>query len=127
VACREVFWRAYELGRRGGLPGLAQGAARAIARITDENLNDPAEALRLADEMAAEIGWSPGQRDGRASILLRTGDAAGALAIWRTLLPSWTPKDEFDLQQTFSHRQSAVAAAHLGEWTEAADWLHRAR
>ena len=36
-------------------------------------------------------------------------------------------KDEFDLQQTFSHRFAAVAAARLGEWTEAADWLRSAR
>ena len=41
------------------------------ADLTDENLNDPTEALRLADAMAAEIGRSPGQDDGRASILLR--------------------------------------------------------
>jgi hypothetical protein len=77
--------------------------------------------------MAAEIGRSPGQEDGRASILLRKGDAAAALAIWRELLPRWTPKDEFDLQQTFSHRQAAVAAAQLNQWTEAADWLRGAR
>jgi hypothetical protein len=127
VACRDAFQRAYALGRRCELPGLAQGAARAIARITDENLNDPAEALRLADAMAAEIGWSPGQEDGRASILQRKGDAAAALSIWRELLPRWMPKDEFDLQQTFSHRQAAVAAARLNQWTEAADWLRSAR
>jgi hypothetical protein len=57
-ACREIFERAYALARRCSLPGLAQGAARAIARLTDKNLNDPVEALRLADEMAAEIGRS---------------------------------------------------------------------
>jgi hypothetical protein len=127
VACREVFQRAYALGRSCELPGLAQGAARAIARLTDENFNDPAEALQLADAMAAEIGASPGQDDGRASILLRKGDTADALAIWRELLPRWRPKDEFDLQQTFSHRQAAIAAARLDEWTEAADWLRSAR
>ena len=33
LACRDVFQRAYALGRRCALPGLAQGAARAIARI----------------------------------------------------------------------------------------------
>ena len=106
---------------------MAQGAVRAIARLTDESLNDPAEALRLADEMAAEIGRSPGQEDERASILLRKGDTADALAIWRELLPRWTPRDKFDLQQTFSHRLAAVAAARLGEWTDAADWLRSAR
>ena len=127
VAARDVLRRAYALGRRCGLPGLAQGAARTIARITDENLMDPAEALRLADAMAAEIGWSPGQEDGRAAILLGKGDAAEALTIWRRLLPSWSPKDEFDLQQTFSHRLAAVAAARLDNWAEAADWLRSAR
>jgi hypothetical protein len=127
IACQDVFQRAYHLGRRCGLPGLAQGAARAIARITDENLNDAAEALRLADLMAAEIGWSLSQEDGRASILLRMGDAASALAIWRRILPSWRPEDEFDLRQTFSYRQAAIAAARLEEWKESADWLRGAR
>lgn len=127
LAARDVLRRAYALGRGCGLPGLAQGAARTIARITDENLKNPAEALRVADAMAAEIGWSPGQEDGRAAILLGKGDAAEALAIWRRLLPSWRPKDEFDLQQTFSHRLAAVAAARLDGWIEAADWLQSAR
>ena len=127
LAARDVLRRAYALGRGCGLPGLAQGAARTIARITDENLKDPAEALRVADAMAAEIGWSPGQEDGRAAILLGKGDAADALAIWRRLLRAGGPKDEFDLQQTFSHRLAAVAAARLDEWTEAADWLQSAR
>jgi len=127
LACREVFQRVYSLARRCALPGLAQGAARAIARLIDGNLNDPEEALRIADTMAAEIGRSPGQDDGRASILFNKGDDAGALAIWRELLPRWTPHDQFDLQQTFSHRLAAVAAARLGEWTEAADWLRSAR
>jgi hypothetical protein len=62
-----------------------------------------------------------------APILLRKGLTADALRIWRELLPRWTPRDEFDLQQTFSHRLAAVAAARLGEWAEAADWLRRAR
>jgi len=127
VAARDVLRRAYALGQWCGLPGLAQGAARTIARITDENLKDPAEALRLADAMAAEIGWSPGQEDGRAAILLGKGDAAEALTIWRRLLPSWSPKGEFDLQQTFSHRLAAVAAARLDNWAESADWLRSAR
>ena len=126
-ACRETFQRAYALARRSALPGLAQGAARAIARLTDENLNDSVEALRLADAMTAEIGRSPGQDDARASILLRCGATADALAIWRDLLPRWTSRDEFDLQQTFSHRLASVAAARLGEWSEAAKWLQSAR
>jgi hypothetical protein len=127
LACREVFERAFALARRCALPGLAQGTARAIARLIDENLNDPAEALRLADTMAAEIGRSPGQEDGRATILLHKGATAEALAIWRELLPRWPPRNEFDLQQTYSHRLAAVAAARLGEWTEAANWLRGAR
>jgi hypothetical protein len=127
LASRQVFQRVYALARRCALTGLGQGAARAIARLTDENLNDPAEALRLADTMTAEIGRSPGQDDGRAAIMLRTGDAAGALTIWRELLPRWAPRDEFDLQPTFSHRLAAVAAGRLGEWNEAADWLRGAR
>jgi len=125
-ACRGAFQRAYELGRRLDLRGLAQGAARAIARVTTENLKDPVEALRLADQMIAEIGSSPGLEDGRASILLDRQDNAGALAIWRKLLPNWKPRDEFDLEQTYSYRRAAIAAARLAEWKEAADWLHGA-
>ena len=127
LAARDVLRRAYALGRRCGLPGLTQGAARTIARITDQNLKDPVEALHVANAMAAEIGWSPGQEDGLAAILLGKGDAAEALAIWRRLLPIWRPKDEFDLQQTFSHRLAAVAAARQDGWTEAANWLQSAR
>ncbi len=124
---RDVLRRAYTLGRRCGLSGLAQSTARTIARITDEYLKDPVEALQLADAMGAEIGWSPGQKDGRAEILLRKGEALEALAIWRDLLPSWRPESEFDLQQTFSHRRAAIAAAQLHEWKEAADSLQSAR
>jgi tetratricopeptide (TPR) repeat protein len=126
IACRESFQRAYEFGRRYGLPGFAQAAAREIARITDENMHDLDEALRVAERMAGEIGSSPSQDDGRATILLRKRDDRAALEIWRKLLPTWTPRDEFDLQQTFSHRRAAIAAARLGEWTEAAGWLHAA-
>jgi tetratricopeptide (TPR) repeat protein len=126
IACRNAFQRAYELGRKIDLPGLAQGAARAIARITAENLTDPGEALRLAEQMIAEIGPSPGQEDGRAAILLGRRDDAGALAIWRRVLPNWKPRDEFDLQQAFSYRRAAIAAARLNEWKEAAEWLHGA-
>ena len=79
------------------------------------------------DVMTAEIGRSPGQDDQRASILLRKGDVQDALAIWRELLPRWKPTDEFDLQQPYSCRLAAVAAARLDEWAESADWLRRAR
>jgi hypothetical protein len=127
LACRKVFQDAYAFARRCVLPALAQAAVSAIMHLTDESLNDPDEALRLADEMAAEIGRSPGQDDERASILLRKGDIAGALTIWRELLPRWTPRGQFDVQQTFSHRLAAVAAAGLGEWPEAAEWLRGAR
>jgi hypothetical protein len=127
LACRDVLERTYALGRRVALPALAQHAAREIARLVDQNLKDPAEALRLADVMAAEIGRSPAQDDGRAAILLHKGDNAEALAIWRELLPHWAPLEEFDVRQTFSNRLAAVAAGHLGQWAEAASWLRRAR
>jgi tetratricopeptide (TPR) repeat protein len=127
MACRSVIQRAYALARRCELPGLAQGAARVIARITDENLGDAEEALRLMDAMVAEIGHSPGQDDQRATTLLRKGDVGNALNIWRELLPNWQPRSEFDLQPPFSQRLAAVAAARLNEWAEAAEWFRRAR
>jgi len=58
--------------------------------------------------------------------LLDQRDDAGALAIWRNVLPHWKPRDEFDLQQTFSYRRAAIAAGRLNEWKEAAEWLHGA-
>jgi tetratricopeptide (TPR) repeat protein len=126
IACREVFQRAYESGRRFDLLGLAQGAARMIARITSENLNDHGEALRLAEHMIGEVGSTPGLEDGRAAIMLAQRDHAGALGIWRNVLPHWKPRDEFDLQQAFSYRLAAIAAARLDQWQEAAKWLHGA-
>jgi tetratricopeptide (TPR) repeat protein len=126
-ACRSVFKRTYSFARRTALTGWAQGAARAIARMIDENFSNSSEALRLLDTFEAETGRSPGQEDQRATILLRKGDTGDALAIWRELLPRWTPQDEFDLQQTFSHRLAAVAAERLSQWQEAAHWLRTAR
>jgi len=86
-AARAVWMRAYSLARRWELPGLAQAAARAVAQIVDEHLGGREKALRLADELAAEIGWSPSQEDGRAAILLRNGDFADALESWQRVLP----------------------------------------
>ena len=37
------------------------------------------------------------------------------------------PTDEFDLQQSYSHREAAIAAGRLGEWDELADRLRGAR
>lgn len=127
IACRDVFRRAYEFGRHHGLRGWARAAARAISRITDENMKDSAGALKLAEAMAVDIGWSPIQEDGLATILLRAGESQRALAIWRRILPGWAPTDEFDLQQAYSHREAAVAAARLGKWNESAEWLRTAR
>ena len=109
------------------LPGFAQAGACRAAEIIDQHLDGPDEALRIADQLAEEIGWSPIQEDGRAAILLRRGDFTGALDIWRRILPAWQPQSELDLQQQFSCREAAIAAARLGSWGEAADWLAEAR
>jgi hypothetical protein len=124
---RAVGQRAYDLARGWELPGLAQAAARAIARITAENLGGPDDALRIANEMAATIGWSSTQEDGVASILLEKGDASAALDIWRRVLPDWKAESDFDVQQSFSCRDAATAAGRLEQWREAADWLSVAR
>ena len=42
-------------------------------------------------------------------------------------LAAWQPRDEFDLQIPYSCRLAAIAAAKLGAWDEAAEWLRRAR
>jgi hypothetical protein len=126
-ADRTVCLRAYSLARRWELPGFAQAAARAAAHIVDEQFGGREEALRLADQLAAEIGWSPSQEDGRAAILLRNGYFVGALEIWQRILPTWQAQSEFDLQQQFSCRDAAIAAARLDNWSEAADWLAEAR
>jgi hypothetical protein len=83
--------------------------------------------LRVTEQLAGEIGWSAAQEDGRAAIFLRDGQFAKVLEIWRRLLPRWQPQSEFDLQAQFSCRDAAIAAARLGEWAEAADWLGDAR
>jgi tetratricopeptide (TPR) repeat protein len=126
-AVRDLALRAYARAREWELPGLAQAAAYWAAKIIDEHLEGRDEALRIADRFAAEIGWSPVQEDGRAATLLRAGQFAEALEIWRRILPTWRPESELDLQQQFSCRDAAIAAERLGEWGEAADWLVDAR
>jgi len=119
--------RAYGRAREWDLLGLAQAAAYRAAQIMDEHLDGRDEALRVAEQLAGEIGWSAAQEDGRAAIFLRDGQFTKALEIWRRLLPGWQPQSEFDLQAQFSCRDAAIAAARVGEWAEAADWFADAR
>jgi hypothetical protein len=127
AAVRDLALRAYAKARDWGLPGLAQAAAYWAAKIIDEHLEGRDEALCISDKLAAEIGWSPAQEDGRAAIFLRAGQFAEALEIWRRILPNWQPQSELDLQAQFSCRDAAIAAERLGQWAEAGDWLADAR
>ena len=126
-ACRASFERVYAFAQRLSLPGLAHAAARNICRLVAMNLKDRPSAIALADAFAAEIGWSPGLENEKASVLLDSGSEVQALSIWRRLLPTWTARDEFDLQITHSNRLAAIAAARLDLWAEAADWLKTAQ
>jgi len=126
-ACRAVFARTLAAAKRIGLPGLAHAAAREIVRIEAENLNDAASALRSADAYGADLGWSPGLENEKATVLSNAGRPAEALEIWRRLLQGWRPRDKFDLQITYSCRLAAIAAGEVGAWAEAADWLRQAR
>lgn len=126
TGCRATFARALELAQRLQLSGFAHASARAIVRLVSENLDDSTEAVRLADTFAAALGWSPGLENEKATVLLHAGQPREALDIWRRLLPTWTPRDDFDLQIIHSQRLAAIAAARLGLWAEAADWLGKA-
>jgi hypothetical protein len=126
-AFRDLSQRAYGKAREWGLLGLAQAAAYRAVQIIDQHLDGRDEALRVAEQLAAEIGWSAAQEDGQAAIFLRDGQFGKALKIWRRILPGWQPQSEFDLQAQYSCRDAAIAAARLGEWAEAADWLADAR
>ncbi len=112
----------YALARRCGIDGLATAAAKVICRIVDENLNDPASALRRVEVFVGELGESPQLKDCRARILASMGDDAGALGQWRLALPKWEA-DDADLAPSFSYRLAALAAARLGLWSEAAELL----
>jgi len=125
--CRAVFERVVAAAIRIGLPGLAHAAARELVRLEAEELKDPDAALRSADAYAAQLGWSPGLENEKATVLSNAGRVAEALEIWRRLLPDWRPRDEFDLQITYACRLAAIAAGKLGGWAEAADWLRQAR
>jgi hypothetical protein len=127
AAFRDLALRVFGKAREWELPGFAQAAAYRAAQIIDEHLDGRDEALRVANQLAGEIGWSPAQEDGLAAIYLRNGQLADALEIWRRLLPEWQPQSEFDLQAQYSCRDAAIAAAKLGGWGEAADWFADAR
>ncbi len=86
AALRDLSLRAYVKAREWELPGLAQAAAYRAAQIIDEHLEGRDEALRVADRLAGEIGWSAAQEDGRAAIFLRDDQYVKALEIWRKIL-----------------------------------------
>jgi hypothetical protein len=53
--------------------------------------------------------------------------ADACVAVGTASLPTWHAESEFDVQQTFSCRDAAIAAERTDQWSEAAGWLVMAR
>lgn len=121
---RALVERAYAMAREAGVRGIAEVAAKAIARIVDEDVGAPREALEIAERHVREIGDSPSLQDGRAKIHYRLGETERALQLWSEALPVWQV-DGFDIAPSLSYREAACAAAVLGRWSEAARFFRR--
>jgi tetratricopeptide (TPR) repeat protein len=121
----ELLERILAAARRWRNALWCQSLARQLAITLDSNLNLRGEATEALDAVAAEWGDHVSLDDQRAVIASEHGDYAEALEIWRRTLGLWS-WNNFDLLPALSTRNAAVAAMHLGYWSEAEEFFDTA-
>jgi hypothetical protein len=114
----QLLRRILVAGRRWGNKLWCQTVARQLAITLDSNLDHRDEATGALDAAAAEWGDHVSLGDQSAVIAFEHGDYAEALDMWRGTLCLW-PWNDFDLLPAISTRSAAVAAMHLGYWSDA--------
>ena len=109
-------------GTRWQVPGIFVAAARAIATVQDEYLNQPTLALETLETAVKETGDDALMlRRQRGTIFLGRLDIKKPMTAWVSTLDRW-PIDDFEatLQALLAFSSCGTAAGHLGQWHEAA-------
>lgn len=122
--------RAADAGKRWGAISIYSTAAAGIAAVYGEHLGASSRAEQELDAAEADLGSLPILVEQRANVRFANGDNAGSLELLRSLLRDWSPPPVASasvgagsVSHAFGHRKAAIAAAHLGFWSEAANWL----
>jgi hypothetical protein len=108
---------------------LAAFALRAIAIVQDEYLNTPDEALSTLD---AGIALASAQayllEDQKGVVLSRQKKYAEAIAIWKSILPSWpVGQGGLDRSPLFTCQRAGHAAGQIPDWQLAASFFDHGR
>lgn len=122
-----ILEKTQSLAKKWECEGLLTAAVKTLSIIYDEQLDDSEKAL--ATLRASDLlGRSMILKDQEANVLFRGDDFEAALGLWREVLSSVDAGVDASLRwhDRFSMRKAAIAAAKLGGFQEAANWLQLA-
>ena len=117
-----VLREVWDAGKRWQFPGMLTIAARGIAIVYDEYLNQQGEALKILDLGAKEIGSDVTLlRYQRGNIFFRSDRNQDAYDQWVTVLPEMKTDDvESAVDALYAFSKYADVAGRLRRWDEAA-------
>ena len=124
----EMLNIAKEVGIRWNVPQITIAAARGIAVIQDEYLDQAAQALETLQQAAVQAG-----EDGlmlryqRGTIFSRQKEYEQAYTAWASTLDKWPEDPTATVQALFAHSGAGTALGHLSRWSEAAHIFRNGR
>lgn len=118
------FRRLARMAYSWGEMGLAARCFGAEAVMQDEYQHDATSALATLDTAERLIGVCSDLIRRRARILWRRGDHEAVVQIQRDVLPEALPGGV--IESAFMLRESAISAAQIGNYSQAARWFLRA-
>jgi len=130
--CIGVFEKTIKLATKWNIPKLAHAAARAIAIIYEEYMDDAPQAIAVLKEITKKTGSSLAMEDERATIFFHQERYEEALEVWEEVVSKWPlPRKQTgeipvftDATAAFACRKAGIAAARTGHWQKAALFFH---
>ena len=107
-------------GERWGLTELSMMAARGIAVVQDEHLQNRDEALKVLADTAAAVGDGIWLRYQRGTVNYLAENYTAAYEAWSSTFDAWPTNDETGaVYACFAFSGCGTAAGFLGKWEDA--------
>ncbi len=118
--------RMIELATAWHCPALGTPAARVLALIYDEHLDNHDEAIACLRDAAARFGESPLLIAQEGNALFHRERYKDALELWKKSL--WRPGSPIDdrVRDPYSLRKAGIAAGLIGDYESASLWFEEA-